>query len=82
MTPPTEAELEELRQLADEVQAQARRRQLAIRALAELELRRRRRLRALQGQEQGEDPLLQFLKQRRCGHSPAGGDFVSGRGAK
>jgi hypothetical protein len=45
MTPPTEAELAELRQLADEAQAQAQRRRLAIRARAELELRRRRRLR-------------------------------------
>ena len=45
--PPTEAQLEELRQLADEAQSQASRRRLAIRALAELELRRRRRLRGL-----------------------------------
>ena len=46
MAPPTEAELEELRQLANEAQAQAQRRRMAIRAMAELELRRRRRLRA------------------------------------
>jgi len=48
MTPPTEAELEELRALADEAQAMAQRRRLAIRARAELELRRRRRLRAVE----------------------------------
>ena len=45
--PPTESELAEMRQLADESQAAAVRRRLAIRAAAELELRRRRRLRAL-----------------------------------
>jgi hypothetical protein len=47
MTPPSEQELEELRQLADEVQAQAQAQRMAIRARAELELRRRRRARAL-----------------------------------
>ena len=45
--PPTETELEELHQLANEAQGAAKRRRLAIRAAAELELRRRRRLRAL-----------------------------------
>jgi len=51
MTPPTEAELEELRQLADEIQAQAQAQRMATRARAELELRRRRRLRALEDKE-------------------------------
>ena len=46
MTPPSEQELAELHQLADEAQGAAKRRRLAIRARAELELRRRRRLRA------------------------------------
>jgi hypothetical protein len=45
MTPPSESELAELRQLADEIQALALAQRLAIRARAELELRRRRRLR-------------------------------------
>ena len=48
MAPPSEAELEALHQLADEAQAAAKRRRLALRALAELELRRRRRLRAVE----------------------------------
>jgi hypothetical protein len=56
MTPPTEAELEELRQLADEVQAMAQAKRLAIRARAELELRRRRRLRAVEAAARGADP--------------------------
>jgi hypothetical protein len=48
MAPPTEQELEELRQLADECQAQAQALRLATRARAELELRRRRRLREVE----------------------------------
>ena len=46
--PPSEQELAELRQLADEAQAAAQRRRMAIRAAAELELRRRRRLSAVE----------------------------------